>query len=177
MLDNVEDRLAAGENLILALMNHLVFSKGGWIFPFANRTAKTLAWAKLKHNKVPAKLPCGDNCPVSINWHVNTDHKAGWTARIMIFNWLDDSFEDWFAAIKFDKYFEDFEDVYSFNGTRILGLKTIFLQGLKDMNYLAGETNGTCPSDPRVLEKQQSVISFNKKNTKHIDIMRNGFPS
>ncbi|KAE9586291.1 hypothetical protein Lal_00000799 [Lupinus albus] len=147
------------------------------LVPFVNRTKKALAWAKLKHNNVPTKLPCGDNCPVSINWHVNTDHKVGWTARITIFNWEDYTFDDWFTALKFDNNFETFEDVYSFNGTRIPGLKTIFLQGVKGLNYLAGETNGTHEYDPRVPGKQQSVLSFNKKNIKDFDITRDGFPT
>ncbi|XP_019458562.1 PREDICTED: COBRA-like protein 10 [Lupinus angustifolius] len=147
------------------------------LVPFANRSQKAIAWAKLKHLKVPNNLPCGDNCPVSINWHVNTDHKAGWTARITIFNWADYTFDDWFTALKFDRYFEDFEDVYSFNGTRIPGIKTIFFQGVKGLNYLAGETNGTHEYDPRVPGKQQSVVSFNKKNVEHFDITRDGFPS
>lgn len=147
------------------------------LVPFANRTAKAKAWAKLKHRRVPSKLPCGDNCPVSINWHVSSDHKEGWTARITLFNWEDFSFEDWFTAMKFDKSFEDFQDVYSFNGTRIPGIKTVFFQGLKDMNYLAGETNGTHEYDPRVPGKQQSVISFHKKHTKNFNVERDAFPS
>lgn len=147
------------------------------LVPFANRTLKARAWAKLKHMHVPNKMPCGDNCPVSINWHVSSDHKEGWTARITLFNWEDFAFEDWFTAVQFRRSFEDFEDVYSFNGTRIPGLKTIFLQGLKGLNFLAGETNGTHAKDPRVPGKQQSVISFNKKNMKDFDVTRDAFPT
>ena len=89
------------------------------LVPFVNRTVKARAWAKLKHLHVPSKLPCGDNCPVSINWHVSSDHKDGWTARITLFNWEEYSFDDWFTAIQLKRTFEDFHDVYSFNGTRI----------------------------------------------------------
>ncbi|KAK2369803.1 COBRA protein [Trifolium repens] len=147
------------------------------LVPFVNRTLKGRAWAKLKHMRVPSKLPCGDNCPVSINWHVSSDHKEGWTARMTLFNWEDFSFDDWFTAIKFDRSFEDFQDVYSFNGTRIPGIKTIFFQGLKGLNYLAGETNGTRVGDPRVPGKQQTVISFHKKHMKDFNVVRDAFPS
>ncbi|CAK8535250.1 unnamed protein product [Lathyrus sativus] len=147
------------------------------LVPFENRTLKARAWAKLKHMRIPSKLPCGDHCPVSINWHVSSDHKEGWTARITLFNWENYGFEDWFAALKFDRSFEDFQDVYSFNGTRIPGIKTLFFQGLKGLNYLAGETNGTRAKDPRVPGKQQSVFSFHKKYTKEFSVERDAFPT
>lgn len=147
------------------------------LVPFANRSIKAKAWAKMKHLSVPKMLPCGDNCPVSINWHVSSDHKEGWTARMTLFNWENYGFEDWFAAIQMNRTFEDFQAVYSFNGTRVPGLRTVVFQGLKGMNYLAGETNGTHKSDPRVPGKQQSVISFSKKHTKDFDIRRDGFPT
>ncbi|KAI4322812.1 hypothetical protein L6164_022471 [Bauhinia variegata] len=147
------------------------------LVPFVNRTAKARAWAKIKHMHIPKKLPCGDNCPVSINWHVNTDHKNGWTARITLFNWEDFTYDDWFTAVSFKRSFENYEAVYSFNGTRIPNLKTIFFQGFKGMNYLAGETNGTHHYDPKVPGKQQSVISFNKKRIKNFDIRHDGFPT
>ncbi|CAJ1956776.1 unnamed protein product [Sphenostylis stenocarpa] len=147
------------------------------LVPFANRTLKARAWAKLKHLHMPSKLPCADNCPVSINWHVSSDHKDGWTARITLFNWEDYAFDDWFTAIQLKNTFEDFKDVYSFNGTRIPGLKTIFLEGLKGLNYLAGETNGTYAYDPRVPGKQQSVVSFTKKHIKNFDVTKDGFPT
>ncbi|KAG8480873.1 hypothetical protein CXB51_025581 [Gossypium anomalum] len=57
------------------------------LFPFENRTAMAQAWADLKHRTVPNPMPCGDNCGVSINWHVLTDYSRGWSARITIFNW------------------------------------------------------------------------------------------
>ncbi|XP_027343304.1 COBRA-like protein 10 [Abrus precatorius] len=147
------------------------------LVPFVNRTLKARAWAKLRHTHLPSKLPCGDNCPISINWHVSSDHKDGWTARITLFNWESYSFDDWFTAIQLNRTFEDFEDVYSFNGTRIPGLKTVFLHGLKGLNYLAGETNGTHAYDPKVPGKQQTVISFTKKHEKHFDIMHDGYPT
>lgn len=37
------------------------------LVPFANRTAKAKAWAAIKHRTVPKRLPCPDNCGVSIN--------------------------------------------------------------------------------------------------------------
>ncbi|KAK0600772.1 hypothetical protein LWI29_018275 [Acer saccharum] len=135
------------------------------LVPFANRTVKAKAWAKLKKFPIPKKLPCPDNCGVSINWHINSDYASGWTARVTLFNWEEFAFEDWFAAVKMDKAYDGYENVYSFNGTKLTNVaKTIFFHGLKDLNYLVGETNGSDPkNDPRVPGKQQSVISFSKK--------------
>lgn len=151
------------------------------LVPYANRTAKAKAWAHLKgHDKIPSKWPCPDNCGVSLNWHVDTDYKSGWTARITLFNWGDDSFHDWFAAFQMKKAYPGYENVYSFNGTKLPQLNnTIFMQGLPGLNYLMGEVNGTHPDrDPRVPGKQQSVISFLKKHTPHINIAGgDGFPS
>ncbi|WCJ43220.1 COBRA-like protein 10 precursor [Euphorbia peplus] len=148
------------------------------LVPFANRSAQAIAWAKLKKFKIPKPRPCPDNCPVSINWHVNTDYKTGWTARITLFNWDQIPFEDWFAAFELDKAYRGYENVYSFNGTKLPRKKTIFLQGLKGLNYLMGETNGSSASKPRVPGKQQSVISFLKKRTPGIKVAAgDGFPS
>ncbi|KAL2496176.1 COBRA-like protein 10 [Forsythia ovata] len=53
------------------------------------------------------------------------------------------------------------------------------MQGLPGLNYLVAEVNGANPeTDPRVPGKQQSVISFSKKNAKHINVEQgDGFPS
>ncbi|KAI9079172.1 hypothetical protein K1719_038898 [Acacia pycnantha] len=147
------------------------------LVPFVNRTAKAIAWAALKHRRLPKKLPCGDNCPLSINWHVNSDSVAGWTARMTIFNWGDNTFEDWFSAISFKRSYHNFDKVFSFNGTKVDNISTLIFNGLKDMNYLMGETNGTHQYDPQVPGKQQSVITFNKKNIKNFDIRKDGFPT
>ncbi|XP_043705501.1 COBRA-like protein 10 [Telopea speciosissima] len=150
------------------------------LVPFDNRTAKAKAWAKLKHYKVPNPLPCADNCGVSINWHISSDYRKGWTARITLFNWEEINFEDWFTAIQMNKAYAGYENVYSFNGTRVPELeKTIFFQGLPGLTYLMGETNGTDPKrGPRVPGKQQSVISFSKKKTPGINIVKgDGFPT
>ncbi|KAK4745811.1 hypothetical protein SAY87_012123 [Trapa incisa] len=134
------------------------------LVPFDNRTIVAKAWAKIKHYPIPARLPCPDNCRVSINWHLNSDYRDGWTARMTIFNWGGTVFEDWSAAVQLKKAFPGFEAVYSFNGTRLTNPNnTIYLEGLKGLNYLMGETNGSKPSDPRMPGKQQSVISFKKK--------------
>ncbi|CAM8890649.1 unnamed protein product [Rhodiola kirilowii] len=152
----------------------------GLLVPFDNRTAKAKAWAKLKHFHIPKPLPCGDNCGVSVNWHISTDYKSGWTARITLFNWEEFNFVDWFTAIQIKKAYKGYENVYSFNGTILPDVNhTIFMQGLPGLNYLVGEVNGTHPaSDPRVPGKQQSVISFRKKNTPKINILKgDGFPT
>lgn len=45
------------------------------LVPFENRTTLSTAWADLHHFPVPNPLPCGDNCGVSINWHLFTDYR------------------------------------------------------------------------------------------------------
>lgn len=146
------------------------------LVPFENRTAKTIAWAKLKHFSVPTKLPCADNCGVSINWHVVSDFKGGWSARLTLFNWRPTPFENWFTALQFKKASLGFDKVFSFNGTLLRKLNhTIFLQGLEGANFLIGLDNDT---NPKVPGKQQSVISFSKKHTPGIKIPKgDGFPS
>jgi hypothetical protein len=81
-----------------------------------------------------------------------------------------------------DKATADFEKMYSFNASAIEidGVNnTIIMQGLEGLNYLVGETDGADPRrDPRVPGKQQSVISFTKKTTPGISIVRgDGFPT
>ena len=150
------------------------------LVPFANRTAKARAWARLKHIDIPNPMPCGDNCGVSINWHINSDYRTGWTARITLFNWEEINFEDWFVAVEMKKAFLGYENIYSFNGTVLKDINnTLFFQGLPGLNWLMGEVNGSDPkTDPRVPGKQQSVISFRKKLTPGIKIKQgDGFPT
>ncbi|KAL0457460.1 UNVERIFIED_CONTAM: COBRA-like protein 7 [Sesamum latifolium] len=150
------------------------------LVPFDNRSTLARAWADLHHFPVPNPLPCSDNCGVSLNWHLFTDFRGGWSARITIFNWDDFAFADWFTAVELDKGAPGFEAVYSFNGTTLEGVNnTIFMQGLPGLNYLVGETDAANPQkDPRVPGKQQSVISFTKKLTPGINIPAgDGFPT
>ncbi|WOK99758.1 hypothetical protein Cni_G08470 [Canna indica] len=153
------------------------------LVPFENRTTKAKAWARIKHLHVPNPLPCGDNCGVSINWHVVSDYRKGWTARITLFNWENYTFKDWFVAVQMDKAYLGFEKSYSFNSTKLQGPgninKTFFVQGLPGLNYLIGETDGKDPAiDPRVPGKQQSVISFSKITTPGINVVKgDGYPT
>ncbi|KAL3626568.1 COBRA-like protein 7 [Castilleja foliolosa] len=154
------------------------------LVPFENRSRLATAWAPLHHLPIPNPLPCGDNCGVSLNWHLFTDYRGGWSARITLFNWDEVSFADWFTAIELGKAGPGFEAAYSFNGTMMEGAvskrnDTIFMQGLEGLNYLVGETDGADPRrDPRVPGKQQSVISFKKKLTPGINIPAgDGFPT
>ncbi|XP_010259413.1 PREDICTED: COBRA-like protein 7 [Nelumbo nucifera] len=148
------------------------------LVPFENRTRKALAWADLKHLTVSKPLPCGDNCGVSINWHLYTDYSRGWSARITLFNWGQTNFADWFAAVQLDKSAPGFEAMYSFNASllEMQGVSnTIFMQGLPGLNYLVAENDET---DPRMPGKQQSVISFTKKKTPGINVAGgDGFPT
>ncbi|KAJ3670401.1 hypothetical protein LUZ60_010725 [Juncus effusus] len=156
------------------------------LIPFINRTAKAKAWAKIKHRKIPNPLPCGDNCGVSINWHVVSNYRNGWSVRITVFNWRDYTFKDWFLAIKLkNNAFVEFEKVYSFNGTVLnatnggMTMKDVlFMQGLEGLSYLDGIVEGKDPTkDFDVPGKQQSVISFRKKMTPKINIAGgDGFP-
>ncbi|KAG2319314.1 hypothetical protein Bca52824_012527 [Brassica carinata] len=148
------------------------------LVPFENRTLKAKVWAKRKHTAVPKKLPCPDNCGISLNWHVNSDYADGWSARVTLFNWGANAVEDWFAAVDLGKAGLGYENVYSFNGTRVPPKnQTIFFQGVRGMNYLIGIKNGSNPArDPQVPGKMQSVISF-KKHLGSLNIPRgDGFP-
>lgn len=152
------------------------------LVPFENRTTLSTAWANLKHRPVPNPLPCGDNCGVSLNWHLLTDYRGGWSARLTLFNWDESAFADWFVAVELEKTAAGFEKVYSFNGSTLAtdGINnTIFMQGLTGLNYLVAEIDGENPEkDPRVPGKQQSVISFTKKNMQGIDVVGGaGFPT
>lgn len=107
---------------------------------------------------------------------------TGWAARITLFNWGDYTFKDWFAAVRIPKAYDGYDDVYSFNGTKLPELhKTIFFNGLPGLTYLMPEQDGedSYPkSQYRVPGKQQSVISFSKKHTPGIDILKgDGFPT
>nr|XP_043607993.1 COBRA-like protein 7 [Erigeron canadensis] len=152
------------------------------LVPFDNRTTLATAWAHIKHRPVPNPIPCSDHCGVSINWHLLTDYRGGWSSRLTVFNWEDAAFVDWFVAVQNDKFTSGFEKVYSFNGTtlEVNGKNnTILMQGLPGLNYLVGEVDGANPQkDPRIPGKQQSVISFTKKNTPHINVANgDGFPT
>lgn len=150
------------------------------LVPFKNRTAKAVAFAKIHKHRVPRKLPCPDNCGVSINWHLDSDYKGGWTARMTLFNWEEEAYADWYTAVQLKRAYPGFEKSYSFNGTKLGGLQnTIFMQGLPGLNYLVGEVNGTRPNkDLPVPGKQQSVISFTKKRLRHLKVEKgDGFPT
>lgn len=153
------------------------------LVPFDNRTEKAVAYAYLKHKQVPKKLPCPDNCGVTINWHLDSDYSNGWTARITLFNWEKLPFADWFSAVQLGQGLPGFQKTYSFNSTALPRSpnldNTIFMQGLQGLNYLVGEVNGTHPeTDPRVPGKQQSVISFTKKGIDGLNIPEgDGFPT
>ncbi|KAJ0735491.1 hypothetical protein HanPI659440_Chr11g0432691 [Helianthus annuus] len=152
------------------------------LVPFDNRTELSTAWASIQRRSVPNPLPCGDNCGVSLNWHLLTDYRGGWTARVTLFNWDETSFADWFVAMEMGKSAPGFEKAYSFNASslEINGANdTIFMQGLPGLNYLVGEVDGNNPKkDPRVPGKQQSVISFTKKLTPGINVAGgDGFPT
>lgn len=152
------------------------------LVPFENRTKLTNAWAVLKRRKLPDLLPCGDNCGVSINWHLATDYRGGWSARITLFNWGETDFPDWFTAVEMRNAAPGFDKAYSFNGTTVAvngKNNTVLMEGLPGLNYLVAEQDGKNPSkDFRVPGKQQSVITFTKKLTPGIKVgSGDGFPT
>ncbi|KAL8527285.1 hypothetical protein ACS0TY_005238 [Phlomoides rotata] len=150
------------------------------LVPFDNRTKLAKAFADNNRRELPNPLPCGDNCGVSINWHVLSDYEKGWTARITLFNWGDASIADWFASVELDKAMLGLEKTYSMDGKVMPNPNnTLFLQGLSGQNYLVAERNGSNPKkDPRVPGSQQTVISFTKKQTPGIHVSRgDGFPT
>ncbi|KAF6171167.1 hypothetical protein GIB67_035124 [Kingdonia uniflora] len=177
----------SGRQICSSTTPALLLPPNALLVPFVNRTAKAKAWSIMKRRTIPDPLPCGDNCGVSINWHVSTDYTKGWSARVTLFNWGDTNFADWFAAMEFAKAGPGFESMYSFNGsslptppsTSTATSNTIFMQGLPGLNYLVAERDGADPlKDPRVPGKQQSVISFTKKRTKGISVAAgDGFPT
>ncbi|KAE8654248.1 COBRA-like protein 10 [Hibiscus syriacus] len=157
----------------------LLLPPNALLLPAENRTEKAREFSEMKNKKVPHKLPCPDNCGVSINWHLNSDDKARWTARMTLFNWGKLPFIAWFVAIESEIAYEGFNEVYSFNGTnKLKNVKnTIFFHGLKGLEYLLAEKNGDIPDDPRIPGKQQSEISFTKKDTPNIAVREgDGFP-
>lgn len=150
------------------------------LVPFENRSAKAVSWADINHFTVPNPMPCGDNCGVTLNWHVLTDYTKGWTARITLFNWDETAYPDWFVAVKMDKAAPGFEKMYTFNASALEGVNnTIMMQGAFQNTYLLAETDGNDPTkDPKVPGKQQSVISFTKKSTPGINVIGgDGFPT
>ncbi|XP_024007149.1 COBRA-like protein 9 isoform X2 [Eutrema salsugineum] len=154
------------------------------LLPFENRTSLTVAWNALKHKTVPNPMPCGDNCGVSINWHMASDYRGGWTVRITIFNWGGIDFPDWFLAVQMKKpAIRGFEKAYSFNASLLSvdgGVNnTIFMEGLPGLEYLVAERDDLDPKKKlRVPGKQQSVIQFTKKLTPGINVAeRDGFPA
>ncbi|KAK2965220.1 hypothetical protein RJ640_019975 [Escallonia rubra] len=167
-------------NVCSATDSALLLPPESLLVPFENRTKKAIAFNKLKKRAIPDPLPCGDNCGISINWHLLADYRDGWSARMTLFNWGETDFEDWFAAVELDKAFPGFEKVYSFNGSTLSGSNnTIYMQGLKDFNDLVRERDGHNPKkDPRLPGTQQSVISFKKKPTPGIKVVSgDGFPT
>ncbi|KAF5745894.1 COBRA protein-7 precursor [Tripterygium wilfordii] len=150
------------------------------IVPFENRTEVALAWARLKGRSVPNPLPCGDNCGVSINWHLLEDYRGGWQVRMSLFRWGETDVMDWFAAVQLEKAGAGLERVYSFNASFLPGSNnTIVMQGLPGQNYLLAQTDDYFKTrDPQVPRSQQSVILFSKKMTPDIDVAGgDGFPS
>jgi hypothetical protein len=158
----------------------LLESPSSLLIPFENRTKEILAWAETEKLSVPNPLPCGDNCGVSINWHLVSNYKSGWTARITLFNWGETNFVDWFTAVELDKAMPGFEKVYSFNGSVLPDSKdTLFMQGISGLNYLLAESDGDNPKkDYRVPGTLQTVISFKNKLTPGIDVAGgDGYPT
>ncbi|KVH96467.1 Glycosyl-phosphatidyl inositol-anchored, plant [Cynara cardunculus var. scolymus] len=89
------------------------------LVPYANRTALATAWANLQHRTVPSPLPCADNCKISINWHLLTDFRGGWSSQLTLFNWDDAAFADWSVAVQMDNSTPGFEKAYSFNQSQV----------------------------------------------------------
>ncbi|KAH0870057.1 hypothetical protein HID58_077079 [Brassica napus] len=64
------------------------------IFRKQNLSYGCVAWSAHKHKTIPNPMPCGDNCGAYINWHMASDYRGGWTARITIFNSRETDFPD-----------------------------------------------------------------------------------
>uniref|UniRef100_J3MRL3 COBRA C-terminal domain-containing protein n=1 Tax=Oryza brachyantha TaxID=4533 RepID=J3MRL3_ORYBR len=70
------------------------------LMPFERRAREAVKWAGVKRLGVPRPMPCGDNCVISINWHVATDYPSGWSARVMLFNLEEADMAEWFMAVE-----------------------------------------------------------------------------
>ncbi|KAI5677235.1 hypothetical protein M9H77_08185 [Catharanthus roseus] len=168
------------ENVCNATASALLVSPDQLLIPFDNRTKLTVARAEINNRIFPNPLPCGDNCGVSINWHLLSDFEKGWTARITLFNWGETDIADWFAAVQLDKALPGLEGVYSINSTTMPESNdTLLLYGFPGLNYLNKEREGSNPKkDFRVPGSQQSIIAFTKKKTPEIKVAPgDGFPS
>ncbi|XP_059630174.1 COBRA-like protein 7 [Cornus florida] len=133
--------------------------------PFEDRT-------KLKQS-----TPCGDNCGVSIHWHICSEYDNGWFGRITIFNWDSADIADWFVTMQMDQAASGIENVYSFNTTFLEGVNnTIFMHGLSGLNYIIGKKNGG--KNSHIPGKQQTVIEFSRRRTPGINVLGgDGFPT
>ncbi|PON40546.1 COBRA-like protein [Parasponia andersonii] len=137
------------------------------LLPSENRTKKALEWAKIKDWPVPDLLPCGDNCGVNINWHLDSDYRGGWTARMTLLNWAETESVDWFVAVELDEAGPGFERAFSFNASLLPGSNDsiVFMKGFQGLNYLLGAKNGANPrKDFKAAGMQQSVILLLDKN-------------
>ncbi|KAF0908579.1 hypothetical protein E2562_026628 [Oryza meyeriana var. granulata] len=152
------------------------------LMPFERRGREAVKWAGEKGLGVPSPMPCGDNCGVSINWHVATDYAGGWSARATLFNWVEVDMAEWFLAVVMEKQaFDGFDQAFSFNATAAgNGTTMILMQGMEGFEYLKGESNMSGVDYP-VAGKQQSVLLFSKKRRSggdSIDVVGGGgFPS
>lgn len=167
-------------NVCDATASALLVPSDQLLVPFNNRTEKIVAFVEMNHRIVPNPMPCGDNCGVNINWHLLSDFKDGWTARITMFNWGDTDIADWFSTVQFDKALPGLEGVYSINATTLLGsTDTLLLYGFPGLNYLIQEREGSNPKkDFPIPGSRQSVIAFIKKKTPGIKVGRgDGFPN
>lgn len=168
------------ENVCDVTASALLVPPDQLLVPFNNRTKKVVAFTEMNSRTVPNPMPCGDNCGISINWHLLSDFEDGWTARITMFNWGDTDIVDWFTAVQFDKALPGFVGVYSINATTLPGSNdSLLLYGFPGLNYLIREREGSNPKkDFPIPGSQQSVISFTKKKTPGIKVGRgDGFPS
>ncbi|XP_006658992.2 COBRA-like protein 7 [Oryza brachyantha] len=147
------------------------------LMPFERRAREAVKWAGEKRLGVPWPMPCGDNCGVSINWHVATDYAGGWSARATLFNWEEADVAEWFMAVEMEEEGFEFEQAFTFNATAVGNSSMILMRGLEGLQYLKGESNMSGGDYP-VAGKLQSVLLFSKKQKRRRSIIGGeGFPS
>ncbi|XP_047313089.1 COBRA-like protein 7 [Impatiens glandulifera] len=150
--------------------------------PPENRTKYVEIWAKMNRMHLSDPIPCEDNCGININWHLVSDYKGGWTARMTVLNWGELDFHDWFVAADLDTTISRFESAESVNGTALTGDEygIVFLQDYSGKGYLNPVTvrNGRNPrKNFRVPGVIQSMISFSKKTNPGWNLGKgDGFP-
>eukprot|EP00245_Coleochaete_scutata_P004979 TRINITY_DN180_c0_g1_i1.p1 TRINITY_DN180_c0_g1~~TRINITY_DN180_c0_g1_i1.p1 ORF type:complete len:702 (+),score=89.78 TRINITY_DN180_c0_g1_i1:352-2457(+) len=150
------------------------------VLPAVDRTAAIDKYEAIHRRRLlPANtLPaCGDNCGVSLNWHIKGNSHDGWAARLTVFNWEPQNKADWYVAIQ-NPYFVALNWAWSVNFTKDVNhTDWMLFTGVDKFNKWLLPLNGSF--SPAVPGTIQSVMAFYKNSTTPpIDFRKGqGFPT